>query len=540
MTNFTKGDRVELNQDYDGQKKGDTGVVIDAEDPGTALRGLEVRMDKNNAIVWAFVERWDKLPAKAPTYLEKSPFNPGDRIKIVKFASLDGKLGTVREPVREDTLYIPVTVDGSNHKSLFLTEEIEAYTEPVVPAKQFKVGDRVQRKGLCFQYSKHKGKDLVVTKLREEESDFDYTVSIVGSVRSADAGNYSESELEAFVPPKTSGVYAENSGFKFGDRVKVNEDNAFMANLGGKLGTVIEGGGSSLIRVLVDGQEAYAAFYKSEISQYTEPAPFKVGDYVEVVRSAYNLGRKGWVVEPTPYWAARNDDCVHITTQKGGKSEFRFGAESLKAIEEPWVPKFKKGDWVEVPASHNSEWAGIGQVTEEASKDLDIAVVKMVTGKSYGVGRSGGFREGDLLPAEEPKPFNIGDYVEVVANPESCLSHHAGTKGWVVEPSAWERQGWIYVSLEGKGKQAKYRYDPKDLQAAEEPKPVPTRWTEKAPIGQAAYTTNSHGIDRVLHKTAENEWKVSYPVLHTGESKALVTTYNDKDAYTIASNAVLV
>lgn len=470
MTNsFKTGDRVVLNQDYDFGRfsKGDTGEVT---------KVLSDKYSSNGQMVY---------------------------VKLDNGKIIDGIYG------------------GRLDKE--------------APTPKFKVGDRVQNKAGQFVYSKHIGKDLEVVKLLEAASDYDYTVGVVGDTV-ASHKDYTESELEAYVnpAPKTSGAYAEKSGFKFGDRVQVNRGNSFMTASAGKLGNVIEGGGSALIRVRLDGDTDYLAFYKSEISHYTEPK-FNIGDYVQVTK--YNStfsGTKGWVVARPTF---DTSGYIHINTKdKTGAAQWRFAPSQLIAaeepfvsqfkagdyakiiskaygdytgkvfevkegekaatnslvqlnlidpkdishawvghfnpsalekIEKPFVPKFKKGDWVEVTKEHNSVWAGVGQIETEATKGWSDVIVKLATGDR--AGSTGGFAESKLIAATEPKPFSVGDYVEVVANPKSCLYYHAGKQGWVVEPKY--KDSWIHVSLEGKGKKADYRFDPKDLQAAEEPKP---------------------------------------------------------------------
>lgn len=274
---FKKGDRVAFNQDYDGHKIGDTGTVTLAEAPGTVLRGLHVTMDKDKGDVFAFVERWDKLPET-----------------------------------------------------------------------KFKVGDRVQNAKGQFSYMKHKGKELEVVALRERASTYDYTVGVVGDTSRSHA-DYIEYELEAYKAPQPA-------TFNVGDYAEVH----------GRL----DSWDGAIVRIDTLPAGEFSSFYKVNVVS---------GGKNDYTGSAHFLPRQ------------------------------------LKAAEKPWEPKFKKGDWVEV--TNNSQWAGLGQVKREASYSGDSLSVEMhADNGNYGAGKRGGFSESDVIPASEPKPFKLGDYVEVVGH----------------------------------------------------------------------------------------------------------------------------
>jgi len=528
---FKKGDRVAFNQDYDGYKTGDTGTVILAEDPGTVLRGLHVTMDKDKSEIFAFVERWDKIPET-----------------------------------------------------------------------KFKVGDRVQNAKGQFSYKKHKGQELVVVKVLSQARSYDYAVSVVGSTRPADSGDYFEAELEAYVAPQPAtfnvGDYAEVHGrldswdgaivridtlpagefsfykvnvvsggqndytgsahflprqlkaaekpwepkFKKGDWVEVTNNSAW-AGIGQIVREASYSGDSLSVEMHADngnyGAGKRGGFSESDVIPASKPIPksqhvkadfkvgqkvkalsyggdvnnehsgktgevveidmyirvklgtgrnplfkpeeleileestvkfqHKLGDYVEVVGHNYSNGKKGWVVEPNSHW--EGDDYIHITTEKGGKSQYRFPAENLKA-------------------------------------------------------------------AEEPKPFAIGDRVEQRGYGGGSMDGIIGVvKGF--EPADWDDNTlWVQIDATESNEGKFRRFPAENLKKAPKPEPKtePKLWTEEAKIGQAVYTKLSNGkIDRVAHKTGENEWEVTYPALNTG-NKATSVTYGNKDVHIIADD----
>lgn len=399
---FKKGDRVAFNQDYDGHKIGDTGTVTIAEAPGTVLRGLYVTMDKDKDQVFAFVERWDKLP--------ETKFKVGDRVQNAKgqfsYMKHKGKeleVVALRERASSYDYTVGVVGDTSRSHADYFEYELEAYVAPQ-PAT-FNVGDYAEVHGRLDGWE---GAIVRIDKLPAGEFSF-YKVNVVSGGQNDYTGSahFSPSQLKAAEKPW-------EPKFKKGDWVEVT-NNSQWAGLGQVKREASYSGDSLSVEMHADngnyGAGKRGGFSESDVIPASEPKPFKIGDYVEVVGHNYSNGKKGWVVEPNSHW--EGDDYIHITTVKGGKSEWRYPAENLKAAEEP-VPTFEVGDYVQVSGYGNSAaYDHIkGYVTEPNPDEVGWVRID-ATGVKEGKRQ---FPAENLVKIEAPKPelpTGAGDLIHV-------------------------------------------------------------------------------------------------------------------------------
>lgn len=544
--NFATGDRVELVEEYGNFFTGDAGTVVGLE--GDNL--VKVKMDKLNEFGRDTITCFSCRLKKS----EERELQVGDIIKFNNNGGVTHKgfLGKRAEVVAIDP------AKGWQGKTYFTTKMIDTATG--WKDREYTPGTEV---------SVSTANTEVITKAEDRKSKFKVgdRVTVPYGLYGAD---FSKMDL-AIIRENINGVYGVGA---------VGSDKA-KAHMG-------KDGGWYSVR-------------EEHITLAPEPT-FKTGDYVEVTKeNSIFTGKRGWVVE-TP--SHEKEGYIHINTvKKGGEPNYRFHPDQLKVVtEEPWAPKFKKGDWVEVTEKVNSEWFGIGQIVEERTKDLDISVLKMSSGNC--VGHKGGFSDAELVSATKPVPksnhvkedFKVGQKVKALQYGGKVNHPRAGQTGEVVGIDMF-----IRVSLDGGGSPL---FEPEELEILEQPvvkfqhklgdyveghswseahdgvlykvvgfnekawgnyydlevvetgevkkssfsdtfvraaeAPKPKSWAEKAKLNQSAISKDLAGrVQRVGIKVSPNEWVVTYPSPTPGADTTGVSTCNDREVVSIFGNGYI-
>jgi ribosomal protein L21E len=419
---FKTGDRIEYTDTAGAELIGKRGTVVSvvpaARTDKSSAALVTVKVDGTGEERCHF--DWRMKLVEQP----KRKFAVGDWVEVHgRFDQHDGIVGQVSEGYSwysENMKNFFVVVTAKNVRYTFHEGQLKAAKAP----KKFKVGDRVQTNG-GFIYTKHKGKDLVITKVLGSLSAYDYTVGIVGSYRTADSADYCEGELEAYVAPT----------FNVGDYVEVvaNPVHALSVHAGTK-GWVVEPDykdAQGWLHVSITGKDKKATYRyaATDLQAAKEPwtPTFKAGDWAKITSPAYSEYSGG--VFEVNRGETEEGGIVRLNLISPNDPTYKwvghFYTKALEKAEKPWAPKFKKGDWVEITEKVNPAWAGIGQIELESTKDLDTYLVKFDR-----VDRNkGGFSESDLIPAEAPKPFKIGDRVEVVEFGDKDASDYNKYKG---------------------------------------------------------------------------------------------------------------
>lgn len=285
--------------------------------------------------------------AATPTLLEKAGLKIGDK---VRWTGVNPNLsetfrrngGTVSGSVYN---LIAVDVVGKGNGLLYSATELELGKPTLLQKHGFKVGDKVRPSGVSPHMTGGSFADQGGTIAEDQENGSIYIRVIVGD----NTAIYLPKEIElGEVEPKPS--------FKVGDWV---EQQGYGSGYDGTQGEVTTVRGS-LGWTSIKTAEGYALGFPPEFLTVVErPAPFKVGDYVEV----HGRGDKwdGTQGEVTSVEAKSIGYHFH-TIQNADGLDLQFDARKLKKIKRPLVT-FKVGDFVEV----TSEQGHKGQQAEIVS-----------------------------------------------------------------------------------------------------------------------------------------------------------------------------
>ena len=143
------------------------------------------------------------------------------------------------------------------------------------------------------------------------------------------------------------------------------------------------------------------------------PAPepkFKVGDWVKVEN--YHTVWDGTVGKVEKFFDTK---VALIKNEKHSEFGLSFPIANLVPTEEPYVPKFKEGDWAKVPAGYGKYTGLVFEVTRgDKSKSVNVEL-QLIDPDKRVPDWKGYFATSILEQAEKPVPtFNVGDRVEFI------------------------------------------------------------------------------------------------------------------------------
>lgn len=352
-------------------------------------------------------------------------YKAGEHVKIVRtdpgydseLGDQTGLVGTVTTGTDSGNAYVtfPHTGDTSFY---YLSDEFEQVGTPapepvptvtmqekVLAEAGLKVGDRVKT---------YNGVGTVKEHYRSNSTNI--------SVESEDGyvGFYVPSEVQKVA-------------FKVGDWVKVVGYSIPNSLFEGQEGEVISTyDGDDHVRIKFDRDSIPEGTFSS---RYVQPAErpviepkYKVGDWVQV--SGYHNGSPWEGVKGKVSLVSDHSDGTYTYVIETHDFMFKSGGfdeKYLTPTDEPFTPKFKIGDWVEVVNYPTlSMWFGkIGQVTEVPAESGKLYTIQVADSTYKPV-----FLENELAAAEKPftPKFKLGDWVKV-----SYAGHWDGKVGQVVE-----------------------------------------------------------------------------------------------------------